>query len=158
MRSSLMVVLIILSVCTSQAQQWSVESTIGISYSGINHTLRGSYLKNQFEVGIGPKANYSKAYLPWSSNPGISLLLGYDVIATTMAKTQVMLLYEVLPIQAGTIHEVYAGYRMHYSLKERWKVQNTLGVGGYNEASNQSISYSINGLSYCVNVGLSYRL
>lgn len=158
MRSLLIVFILISSSPFVNAQQWALESTIGVSYSGINHTLRGSYLKNQFQIAIGPKVNYSKSQLPWSRSPGLSLLFGYDIVASTKAKSQAILLYEVLPLSTAVINEVYLGYRMHYFIKPKWQLQNTLGFGGYNESNNNTFKYSVNGLSYCVNIGLSYRL
>ncbi|MFT5725401.1 MAG: hypothetical protein ACI9JN_002526 [Bacteroidia bacterium] len=158
MRSLLIVFILVSSTNLVNAQQWSIESTIGISYSGINHTVRGSFQKNQLQVAIGPKANYSKSNLPWSRIPGVSLLVGYDILASTKVKSQGMLLYEVLPLNNAVIQEVYLGYRMQYLLKQKWKIQNSVGFGGYSETANNTINYSINGLSYCVNFGLSYRL
>ncbi len=158
MRSLLIVSFLVISFQVAQAQHWSVESTIGISYSGINHTVRGSILKNQFQVSVGPKFNYSKANLPWSSSPGVSLLVGYDLVASTKTKSQAMLLYEVLPLNNAIIQEVYVGYKMEFGLSDKWKAQNSVGFGGYSESVNNQVKYSINGLSYCVNFGLSYRL
>lgn len=157
MRFLTLVFFLVVSFSFVQAQHWSVESTIGISYSGINHTVRGSILNSQLQVSVGPKFNYSKANLPWSSSPGLSCLVGYDLVASTKTKSQAMLLYEMLPLNEAIIQEVYVGYKMEFGLSDKWKAQNSVGFGGYSETANKTVKYNINGLSYCVNFGLSYR-
>lgn len=155
MRSLLIVLTVLFSVTATNAQDWTISSAIGISYSGINHNVRIHKSFKRFSVGLGPNFNYSKQKLPWSASPGINSQIAYQLIDSGSIQTQAFVNHLYLPIRKANIHEFNVGYTIIFSLSDKLSATNSLGFGGYSESSKH---YSINGLSYCVNFGLSYRL
>mgnify|MGYP001429119402 CR=1 FL=1 len=155
MRLSLIFILLLGSLKPATAQDWSLSTAIGASYSGVNHNLRLHKSFNRWDASIGPSFNYSKNKLPWSAKPGINMQTGFSLIDSGAIQSSAFFSYLLLPIQEATIHEVYVGYTMFFELSNKWKATNSVGFGGYEERADQ---YSFNGLSYCINFGLSYRL
>ncbi|MFT7591950.1 MAG: hypothetical protein ACI9UJ_001879 [bacterium] len=155
MRFQHLVLVVLLSVGSVNAQSGSLSSAIGISYSGINHNLRLHNTFGRFDLGVGPSVNYSKQKLPWSASPGVNTNFGYQLIDSGSIQTQVFVNYLLLPFREASIQEVNVGYTMFFRLSKKLNATNSLGFGGYSEKGEH---YSINGLSYCVNFGLSYRL
>jgi len=155
MRISLFFIVLVMCTVKVNAQDWTLNSAIGTSYSGINHNITAQRNFNHWHVSVGPSFNYGKNKLPWSATPGINVQTGYNLIDSGAIQTKAFVSYLLLPIQEATIQEVNLGYTMMFRLTPKLQATNSVGFGGYGETAEH---YSINGFSYCINFGLSYRL
>lgn len=139
------------------AQESGVNAMVSLSYSGLNQQLRYHYELNKWEVELGPKLNYSKSRSLITNSPGLSLQINHQADM----RGQYFLLYEWLPQKVrdgrSQIHEVYAGYGFQWNITNQLQVQSGIGVGLYKETGNILIKYSLQGMSYCTNIGLTYQ-
>ncbi len=143
---------------TSYSQNWQVETRGMLSYSGFSQSIRGVYEVKGFDWMVGPKTNYSRSRTPFSSSTGLSVGMVYSLTDSSRIEANAFVNYELLPQTQAIIHEAYVGYRLHVNVSKNWIITQEIGFGGYEETSRSTIDYSLNGLSYCVSLGLSYRL
>lgn len=136
--------------------QWSIHTTLGLAYSGLSQSVRAEYRVGDFYLALGPSINMSKHNYPWSGAPGISFLSYYD-LNPDKTGGQVFAMCQLTPLKYSNISEMYVGYGINISLKNRWRILANAGFGGYQDKSKDNVpAFKVGGLGYCTHVGIAY--
>lgn len=131
---------------------WGVEAGPSISFSGINSYLAATAQLGNHELFIGPKWVLSDSYLisrgPW----GLDIGYRWNMVRQKRRSAFVSVEYQSVYQNTGssnrkiTVHETHLVYGFQWQLGERWKLGNSLGLGGVMEKSRDIISGEVNNL------------
>jgi hypothetical protein len=136
--------LLILCCFSLKAQEnkkfnYSLETGIQLSNSGIGTYLNGAIERNKHQFYLGPMLSLSDSYFPKNNVTGFNTGYRYQILKMNKLSSFIGLHYSLLSYKVDYkdktdyIQEIYINQSVQYQLGKHFSLRNTVGIGQYSE-------------------------